>query len=324
MATASWPAIGNEKVIEFLERGLASGQIAQTYIFSGLDDLGKSTIALAFARRLQGDEAGRSSDLHILAPEADSKSISIDAAREFIKLLNLSSFLDSYKIGIIKEADRLSEEAKSALLKTLEEPREKVVIILLAAEAEKLPATIRSRAQILYFHPVPAAQIYDYLIANHKINRSLAKDLANLSLGRPLVALDFLEHPEGYKEYLEQAAKWLSLAALDANGRLHALDDIFSDKSWSQQAREAAGRLIFMAEGLARDLLLLSLGAPDKLQHSSLFSDLTQTLSVLAARDDAGGGPAALGQLRLCAQAKEYLEGNVNPRLVLEQLAINW
>jgi DNA polymerase-3 subunit delta' len=320
----SWPTIGNEKVIEFLERGLQHDKIAQTYVFSGLDDLGKSTIALAFARRLQGESEGRSSDLHILAPEPESKSISIAAAREFIKMLNLSSFLNSYKIGIIKEADRLSEEAKSALLKTLEEPREKVVIILLVAEADKLPATIRSRAQILYFYPVPAAATYDYLIKNYQVSRSLAKDLANLSLGRPLVALKFLEHPEEYKEYLERAEKWLSLSALDANARLRVLNEIFSDKSWSQQARATAGDIIFLAEGLARDLLLLSLGAPERLQHAALMPALEKTLAGLAEADGEGGGPTALKQLKICAQAKEYLDGSVNPRLVLEQMAINW
>jgi hypothetical protein len=136
--------------------------------------------------------------------------------------------------------------------------------------------------------------------------------------------LKFLEHPEEYKEYLERAEKWLSLTAADVNVRLQILDEIFNDKSWSQASREAAANIIFLAEGLARDLLLLSLGAPDRLQHSALVATLEKTLAVLAARDGEGGGPSALEQLKICAQAKEYLEGNVNPRLVLEQMAINW
>jgi DNA polymerase-3 subunit delta' len=196
----SWPGIGNDKVTEFLECAYSSGQVAQAYIFVGLDDLGKSTVALAFARNLQGQPEGFNSDLHILEPEAGKKSISIEATREFIKTLNLSSFLNSYKIGIIKEAELLSEEAKSALLKTLEEPKDKVVIILLVSDESRLPATILSRSQLVYFYPVPAALIYDYLIDNYGANRSLAKDLANLALGRPLLALKLLEHPEEYKE----------------------------------------------------------------------------------------------------------------------------
>jgi len=319
----SWPQIGNSKVIEFLERGLKNNKIAQTYVFAGPDDLGKSTIALAFARNLQGNQEGLNSDLHILQPEAGGKSISIEATREFIKMLDLSSFLNSYKIGIIKGASLLSEEAKSALLKTLEEPKDKVIIILLAADENDLSATILSRSQILYFHPVPAAIIYDYLIDNYSANRSLAKDLANLALGRPLVALHLFEHPEDYRAYLERAENWLALIAADTNTRLKILDQIFSDKTWSKQALVSAQGIILLAEGLARDLLLLNFGQRERLQHSSILPALEKTLALLEGSGGAGALPLIFRQLKLAAQAKEYLAANVNPRLVLEQIAIN-
>jgi DNA polymerase-3 subunit delta' len=320
----SWPGIGNDKVTEFLECAYSSGQVAQAYIFVGLDDLGKSTVALAFARNLQGQPEGFNSDLHILEPEAGKKSISIEATREFIKTLNLSSFLNSYKIGIIKEAELLSEEAKSALLKTLEEPKDKVVIILLVSDESRLPATILSRSQLVYFYPVPAALIYDYLIDNYGANRSLAKDLANLALGRPLLALKLLEHPEEYKEYLDRAEKWLSIISLDHNSRLKTLDELFSDKTWSKQAVESASNLLFMAEGLGRDLLLLHLGQPERLQNSALLPALEKTLAALDGAGDRDSAPVILRQLKLIAQAKEYLAANVNPRLILEQVVINY
>jgi len=319
-----WPEIGNEKVIEFLERGLMNKKIAQTYVFTGGNDLGKSTIALAFARNLQDQPEGFNSDLHILEPEPTKKSISIEATRQFIKTLNLSSFLNSYKIGIIKEADLLSEEAKSALLKTLEEPKEKVVIILLTADENNLPATILSRSQILYFYPVPAAVIYDYLIKNYGTQRSLAKDLANLALGRPLAARKLLENPEDYRAYLSKAESWLSLSSLDLNERLAALDQIFKDKTWSKLAVDSAGEIIFMAEGLARDLFLLSLGQPEKIQHSALASTLDKTLAALNEASGSNSVPVILRQLKLLAAAKEYLAANVNPHLVLEQVVINF
>lgn len=319
-----WPEIGNDKVIEFLERGLKNQKVAQTYVFAGGNDLGKATIALAFARNLQDQPEGFNSDLHLLESEPGKKSISIEATRQFIKTLNLSSFLNSYKIGIVKEADLLSEEAKSALLKTLEEPKEKVVIILLANDENNLPATILSRSQILYFYPVPSAIIYDYLIKNYGTNRSLAKDVANLALGRPLAALKLLENPEEYRAYLSKAESWLSLVGLDLNERLAVLDRIFKDKTWSKAATVTAGEIIFMAEGLARDLFLLSLGQPERIQHSALASALDKALTQL---DEASGQESALvilRQLKLLAAAKEYLAANVNPHLVLEQVIINF
>ena len=317
-----WPTIGNEKVIEFLERSLENGRIAQAYVFSGADDLGKSTIALAFADNLQGHPQGFNSDLHILEPEEDKKSISIEAVREFIKTLSLSSFLDSYKIGIIKQADLMSAEAKSALLKTLEEPKEKVIIILLTVDEHNLPETILSRSQVLYFYPVPAAVIYDYLLKNRGANRTLAKDLSSLALGRPLAAVKFLEDPELYKAYLEKATGWLEMMRSGAGARLAILDRIFSDKTWSRSAVESAGRIILMAEGLARDILLLSLDKEEHLQHAALKDDLQKTLTAIGG-DNGEGAAALLEQFRLLSQAKEYLAGNVNPRLVLEQIALN-
>jgi DNA polymerase III gamma/tau subunit len=192
------------------------------------------------------------------------------------------------------------------------------VIILLVAEEDNLPATILSRSQILHFYPVASSVIYDYLLKNYGANRSLAKDLANLSLGRPLVALRLLEHPEQYQKYLAAAELWLSLPALDVSARFQVLDQIFKDKTWSKQAVEAATDLIAMAEGLARDLLLLSFGQPDRLQHSALASTLEKTLAALGGADSQ---PAILRQLKTLAQAREYLAANVNPRLILEQVA---
>jgi len=323
-----WPTIGNEKVIEFLSHSLNNNRLAQTYVFTGADDLGKSTIALAFAANLQNHPEGFNSDLHILEPEADKKSISIESVREFIKTLNLSSFLNSYKIGIIKRADSLSPEAKSALLKTLEEPKDKVIIILLTVDEHELPETILSRAQVLYFYPVPAAVIYDYLLKTRGANRSLAKDLSSLALGRPLAAVKLLENPDSYKAYLEKAANWLEIMRSDAAHRFSLLDRIFVDKTWSKSAVEATSAVILMAEGLTRDLLLLSLDKEEHLQHTALKADLEKTLASLGAksggRNQGNGVAGILDQFRLLAQAKEYLAGNVNPRLVLEQIILNF
>jgi DNA polymerase III delta prime subunit len=88
-----WPQIGNENLIEFLDRSLFQHKLAQTYVFSGPEDLGKSTVALAFARNLiisdvaeTRDFSSVNSDLHILSREPGKKNISIEAVRDFIKM----------------------------------------------------------------------------------------------------------------------------------------------------------------------------------------------------------------------------------------------
>lgn len=318
-----WPKIGNEKAISFLTKVLDSGKIASSYIFSGAGNLGKSTIALAFARNLQGNTEGLNSDLHILERGPEEKSISIESVREFIKMLSLGSFLGSYKIGIIKEASYLSEEAKSALLKTLEEPKSSVLIILLVDDISDLPATIISRSQVLYFQAVSAELVYDYLLENYNTSRSTAKDLANLCLGKPLEAISFLENPDRYKNYLERASSWLKLLRSDnANDRLEILDSLFRDRTWSREARASAEGLILLAEGLSRDLLLLALGQANLMQHLALSEEILALKEKIG--DDLELINKALNWLKLLAQAKEYLQGSVNPRLVLEQVVINY
>ncbi|NCN21942.1 hypothetical protein GW758_03370 [Candidatus Falkowbacteria bacterium] len=328
----NWPKIGNEKAIAFLSSVLDNSSPASTYIFNGRGNLGKSTIALAFARNLQNLEKVKveeeenetlNPDLHILERGPEEKSISIEAVREFIKTLSLGSFLNSYKIGIIKEASYLSEEAKSALLKTLEEPRSKVIMILLVDDISDLPATIISRAQVLYFEPVSSEIVYDYLIDNYGANRSQAKDLANLCLGRPLEAIAYLENPEKYKNYLGKAELWLDFClAKNVNNRLEILDNLFKDKTWSKEARDSAESLIFLGEGLARDLMLLVLDQANLMQHLALSDKLITLKTNFNNSDEAI--IQALNWLKLLAQAREYLEGSVNPRLVLEQVAINY
>lgn len=318
-----WPQIGNETVANFLESSLRHQKIAQTYLFTGPSHLGKFTMALAFAANLQGNPQGFNSDLHILERAEGQKNISIEDTRSFIKTLNLSSFLNSYKIGIIKDADLLSLSAKSALLKTLEEPQEKVVIIILANDESKLPETILSRSQILYFYPVSSEIIYDYLIANYQVNRSLARDLANLVLGRPLLAVKLLDQPAEYKAYLEKAELWLSLATLNSADRLLSLDQIFKDKTWSKQAVTSVQEILFMAEGLARDLLLLNWDKSELIQHSSLLPALNKTLNFFKEKNGEESGEIIIKELKTIVQARQYLEANINPRLVLEQVIIN-
>ncbi len=319
----NWPKIGNEKAISFLSKVLDGGNPASSYIFVGPEDLGKSTIAMSFARNLQGSLDGYNSDLHILARSPEEKSIPIESVREFIKMLSLGSFLGSYKIGLIKEAIYLSEEAKSALLKTLEEPKDKVVIITLVDDLSHLPATIISRSQVVYFQPVASDLIYDYLIENYKTNRSLAKDLANICLGRPLKAINFVENPKKYKEYTERAETCLNMLTAESGAaRIEILELLFKDKTWSKEARKGAKDLIFLAEGLVRDIMLLSLGQPNLMQHLVLADKLT------AAKENFGNDNQAvlkaLNYLKVLAQAKDYLNASVNPRLVLEQVILNY
>lgn len=318
-----WPKIGHAKLSEYLDKNLVSSKLAQTYIFAGPENLGKSTMSLAFARNLllsDGQDSDTfssvNSDLHILAREEGKKNISIEAVRGLIKTLALSSFLNSYKIGIIKEAETLSSEAANALLKTLEEPRDKVIVILLASSVDLLPATIVSRAQVLYFYPVPTDEIYDYLLQDLNLGRSSAKDIAALSAGRPLLATKFAENSEVYNKHLEIAKTFFNFFSQDISSRLKALNLVVSGDG--PLTVDKAAEILEIWQRAARDLLLYSLRCQDLVQHSALKTELE---NVLATRPDSA--PYFLNVLELLEKLKKYLTANVAPSAVLEQLIYN-
>jgi len=328
-AKTNWPNIGNEKAIEYLKEQVRGGQAAGTYIFLGPDDLGKSTIALAFARNLMAtsleNDNSFNSDLHVVNIEEGKKTISITQIRDLIKTLSLSSFLNSYKIGIIKKAGQLTVEAQNALLKTLEEPKDKVITILLANSEDNLLPTILSRGQKLYFQPVDAETTYNYLISEYGTKRTLARDLANLSLGRPLRAVKFLNDEAAYEKYLQKSKVLLPFLLLSLNKRIEGLSSVYHDKTYSAFAISTADELIATFEGLWRDLLLLHYNNPEKIQHSALKKELEKTLQALNEKGITNNKLAKylLERFKLAAMAREYLKANVNPYTVLEQLVIN-
>jgi DNA polymerase III subunit delta' len=338
-----WPLSGNTPITNFLEKSLATGRIANTYIFSGPENLGKTAAAVFFAKSLlcQGKQSGvlalacgdcpscrqmqnktedngfatLHSDFHLLRKEADKKNISVEQVREFIRILEMSSFMNSYKIGVIKDADSLSEGAANALLKTLEEPRPKVVIILTASRLEKIPATIVSRSQVLNFLPVSASAIYDYLANELDCPRAEAKNISRLSLGRPALAAKFWENKEFYQAYREKAETFLGFFADNINDRLQAVGNLSGDKDEENKA-EAALAVLNVWQGVLRDLLLLASNNGNLIQHEPWRDKMDSLKGRLTT-----GRLLSLNESLRCGE--KYIRSNVNPKLVLENIAIN-
>lgn len=340
-----WPLAGNRPITDFLEKNIANGKISQAYIFLGPADLGKTAAAVFFAESLlcQKQKSGEFSfpcgacpscqqmrnkggnpeagfetlhgDFHLLKKEKGKKNISIEQVREFIRILEMSSFSNSYKIGIIKEADDLSEQAANALLKTLEEPQAKVVIILTASRLEKIPATIVSRSQVLRFLPVKNSVIYDYLIEDFNCPRSLAKSVSHLALGRPALAAKFFENKDFYQGYRELTEAFLDFFHKDLNARFKVIEKLTGSKEEEEKADKALN-ILSIWQGLVRDFLLLSVNNGDLVQHEPLMAKMENLKAGLTGR-------RLLKLAELLKRGKSYVRANVNPRLVLENIAIN-
>lgn len=313
----SWPLIGNNHIIDFLQKGIRNNKVAHAYIFSGPSDLGKTTLARYFANILQGrsgDLDSISGDSYIIKREDEKKNISIAQIREVIKSLNMSSFGNSYKIAIIKEAETLSIEASNALLKTLEEPKEKVIVILITKNIDVILKTIVSRSIVLNFRPVKTDTIYDYLVNEHKASRLVAKNISRLSLGRPALATKFFQDKEYLDKYLERANIFLDCFK---NEHTKSVDAYVTEllKDSKKNASRDASDIIDVWNGVLRDILLLNIGEDHLIQHH-IINGLEMTKNIFSANN-------IMYKIKFLEERKEYLEANVNPKNVLEQILYN-
>ena len=158
--------IGNERIVEMLEKSYNSNKLSHAYLFEGPDHIGKKTLALAFCKLLLGDNRAdieKNPDLIILRPDEDKKQIAIEQIRDLQKSLSLFPYSSKYKIAIIEQADKMSKSAANAILKTLEEPSKTTILMLLTSSPNNLLDTIKSRCQTLKFMPVKRRTLEEFL-----------------------------------------------------------------------------------------------------------------------------------------------------------------
>jgi DNA polymerase-3 subunit gamma/tau len=170
--------IGQRGVTQTLRNAIAANRIAQSFVFSGPRGVGKTTTARILARGLNcvhgpsADPCGECDACVEIAEGRDIDVLEIDAATHtqvdkirdiVIAGLGMSPVRNRYKIFIIDEVHRLSNQAFDALLKSIEEPPPHVVFMMATTELEKVPATIQSRSQVFELKTIGVKQIADQL-----------------------------------------------------------------------------------------------------------------------------------------------------------------
>jgi DNA polymerase III subunit delta' len=246
--------IGQDKAVGMLSRIATGGRVASSYLFTGDAGIGKKTAAISFAKALnclapvidasadspaETVDASRptSSDacercascmkinanIHpdFLLIEPESGQIRIEEVRKLDEILSLKAFEGRYKVIIIDEADALNQYAANALLKTLEEPPQDSLLILVSSRPERLPDTIRSRCAAIRFSPVSqkdCERIIEGIEETGKKTKGRSSGsgtekseernvavLARLSMGRPgnAAAVNLIEEREWFRTLLK-------------------------------------------------------------------------------------------------------------------------
>lgn len=198
--------VGQGRVVSYLEKTLMQSKTTHAYMIEGVKGLGKKNLAYELAKGIcceskedkpcgvckSCSKAERGTNRNIIYLE-EEKAIKIESIREIQEEIKVKTFDGSIRVYIICDSDKMTVQAQNALLKTLEEPPAKVVIILTNINANRLLPTIVSRCQVIKLKPIKEEDMRKYLNEKKNLSWSQSKIVASLSDGIIGKALKTLE-----------------------------------------------------------------------------------------------------------------------------------
>ena len=163
-----WNTKGHQSQKEFLQSALETNRLSHAYIFTGPEHVGKKTIAIEFAHMVLGVDPANLQNLNPDLILCDGKDFPMEKARTLLSDLSFHPYFYPYKIAIIDNFEHVSPEVSNAILKTLEEPSSKTILILVSSTIKALLPTIVSRAQVVRFEKLPELEFLELVGADPK------------------------------------------------------------------------------------------------------------------------------------------------------------
>ena len=265
--------IGHRSTIDSLQTAAARERLAHAYLFHGEEAIGKRTTAICFAQALLCEQAPSQGpvdgcgacrscrqidarthpDYFVIEPDRElaAPQIKIEQIRELEQQIMYRPLVGERKICMIDEADRMTIGAANALLKTLEEPPDHSLFLLISNRPAALPATIRSRCQSLRFATPARTDVEAALILKREMPPADARFLAMLSEGRLGEALS-----TDLKTVRAQQQEFVELVSPNF---LRSITDVLTAAESLAKADRGAETLLWIARWL-RDLVIIQVG----------------------------------------------------------------
>ncbi|MBD5457752.1 MAG: DNA polymerase III subunit [Lachnospiraceae bacterium] len=317
--------IGQEQIKEHLQNAIAMNKVSHAYIINGERSSGKEFVAKVFAAALQCEKGGTEpcGECHsciqaksgnqpdiIFVSHDKPNTIGVEDIRTQINNdIGIKPYSSPRKVYIMNEGEKMTAQAQNALLKTLEEPPEYAVILILTSNVDSLLPTILSRCVVLNMKPVPDHKVKKYLmeeleIPDYKANICVAFARGNIGKAKMLASS---EEFEKVKEEAVTLVKYIN--DMDISEVVKAIKKI------SEYQFDVTDYLDILSVWY-RDALLFK---ATKDANSLIFKNELQHIRKVADRSTYEGIETIVKALQ---HAKRRLEANVNFDLTMELLLL--
>lgn len=327
----SWNMIGHEWAVNLLRKQISHGQVRHAYLITGPDAVGKRTLAFRFAQALNCENAEETGDpcgdcracrlthdrvypdLHIVEAELTGGVLKVDQVRQLLRKLSLAPYEGRWRVGVFLRFQEANDSAANALLKTLEEPAPKVVLLLTARSAEALLPTIVSRCEVIPLRTLASTELATALQGLGE-DKERSQLLAGLSSGRPGRALQVAQAPKILEKRHEIIDDFLNLLKMNRAERFAYAERISSARELAKR-REKATEVLEVWLSLWRDTMIFAFKAEAAAQNPDRKQDLEQLIEKLGCKE-------VEASLRSTKHALNAIQRHANVRLALETLML--
>ena len=322
----SWDLIGHDWAVKLLKQHIEDRRTRHAYLFVGPESVGKRTLASRFAQALSCERAdplgdicgecracrlvseGTFPDLDVLTPDP---TIQVDDVRALQHRLALAPYEGPWRIALLENFHHASISASNAMLKTLEEPPDQVVLLLTALAQELLLPTVVSRCEIIPLRGVSSSAIADAL-EDRGVDSDQAQMLATLSEGRPGRAIRWESDPDLFERRSEALGQLREAMDLDISGRFTLAERIVGRGKLAVQRRRVRTTLEAWLS-MWRDLLYRGYRA----EVQSRNPDQLTSFESMAAPAD------RYAVVKAISTTLAAVDSNANLRLAMEALMLD-